>query len=56
MKQREVLEMMRRTLGEEHRDTVRATNNLAAILGDQGELVEAASMGREGREKASEPF
>jgi hypothetical protein len=42
--QREVLEM-RRTTGEEHPDVVRATINLAVIL-----------VGREGREKVSEPF
>jgi hypothetical protein len=31
--QREVIKMRWRTLGEKHPDTIRATNNLAAILG-----------------------
>jgi tetratricopeptide (TPR) repeat protein len=44
---REISEMRRNTLGEEHPDTITAISNLATILYDQGKLEEAAALERE---------
>lgn len=41
---KEVVEKMRRILGEEHPDTISAMNNLASTLGDQGQLDEAIAL------------
>jgi hypothetical protein len=49
--QKEVLEKMRRILGEEHPDTISGMNNLANTLGDQGQLDEAAKLMKEVLEK-----
>ena len=48
---KEVLEKMRRILGEEHPNTISAMNNLAATLGDHGQLEEAMAMMTEVLEK-----
>lgn len=45
--QKEVLEKRRRISGEEHPDTILAMNILAAMLEDQGHLVETMKMKEE---------
>jgi tetratricopeptide (TPR) repeat protein len=51
--QKDVLEKSQRILRKEHLDTILAMNNLAAILilGQQGQLDEAAKMQKDALEK-----
>jgi hypothetical protein len=44
---KEVVENMRRILGDEHPDTITAMNNLAMTLRDLGQLDEAATIKKE---------
>ena len=47
-REREALAVRRRTLGDEHPDTLVSINNLANLLSDQGKLGDAEPLSREG--------
>ena len=52
--QREALALMRRSLGNEHREVAVFRSNLALTLRDQGKLAEAETMFHEAQEVAAE--
>lgn len=52
--QKEVFKGRKRTLGNEHPDTIKAMSNLAYTLGNQGQLVKAVGMQREVLKKSQQ--